>query len=73
ASAGYTIDKLYLAIGYANQEAYESNGVDSEWTNFGGSYQFTNKLSALVDIKVDLSDDNNSDDLAAFFKVAYDF
>ncbi|EIV8466536.1 porin [Vibrio vulnificus] len=73
ASAGYTIDKLYLAVGYANQEAYESNGVDSEWTNFGGSYQFTNKLSALVDIKVDLSDDNNSDDLAAFFKVAYDF
>ncbi|HFQ5426619.1 TPA: porin [Vibrio vulnificus] len=72
ASVGYTIDKLYLAAGYAVEEAFGSN-VDSEWTNFGGSYQFTNKLSALVDIKVDLSDDNNSDDLAAFFKVAYDF
>lgn len=73
ASAAYTMDKLYLAIGYATQEAYAANGVDSEWTNFGASYQITNKLSTLVDFKVDLSDDNNNDDLEAFFKVAYDF
>lgn len=72
-SVGYTMDKLYLAAGYANQEAYVSNGVDTEYVNFGGSYQITNKLSTLVDFKVDMSDDNNNDDLEAFFKVAYDF
>tara|TARA_Y100001960_G_C14692675_1_gene837272 strand:+ start:532 stop:1500 length:969 start_codon:yes stop_codon:yes gene_type:complete len=65
-SAGYTIDKLYLAAGYAKLE-------DTKWTNFGATYQFTNKLSALVDFKVDLTDNDSSDDLEAFFKVAYDF
>ncbi|MGD8170113.1 porin [Vibrio sp. TRT 21S02] len=64
-SAGYTIDKLYLAAGYADKE-------NEEWVNFGGSYQFTQKFSTLVDFKVDLSDDVE-DDLAAFVKVAYDF
>lgn len=73
ASAGYTMDKLYLALGYATQEAYVSGEKDTEWTNFGASYQFTNKVSALVDFRVDLTDNDSSDDLAAFFKVAYDF
>ncbi|WP_394144584.1 porin [Vibrio atypicus] len=73
ASAGYTIDKLYLAAGYAQAEAYTSAGEDTKWTNFGATYQFTNKLSALVDFKVDLTDNDSSDDLEAFFKVAYDF
>ncbi|MCF8778911.1 porin [Vibrio sp. IRLE0018] len=71
ASVGYTIDKLYLAAGYAAKDYDHSASEES--VNFGGSYQFTNKLSALVDFNVDLSDNNNSDDLAAFFKVAYDF
>lgn len=71
ASVGYTIDKLYLAAGYAAKDYDHSASEES--VNFGGSYQFTNKLSALVDFNIDLSDDNNSDDLAAFFKVAYDF
>jgi len=72
-SVGYTMDKLYLAAGYANQEAYVSSEADTEWVNFGATYQFTKKTSALVDFKVDLTDDNGSDDLAAFFKLAYDF
>lgn len=72
-SVGYTIDKVYLAAGYANQEAYDSSKPDTKWTNFGATYQFTNKLSALVDFKVDLTDNDSSDDLEAFFKVAYDF
>ncbi|WP_159738954.1 porin [Vibrio atypicus] len=72
-SAGYTIDKLYLAAGYATEEAYVSGVEDTKWTNFGATYQFTNKLSALVDFKVDLTDNDSSDDLEAFFKVAYDF
>ncbi|MDA0127619.1 porin [Vibrio sp. MarTm2] len=77
ASAGYTIDKLYLAIGYADSEEWDNEQakkVDSQWTNFGATYQFTNKLSALVDFRVDLSEEkDSSEDLAAFFKVAYDF
>ncbi|CAK4067330.1 porin [Vibrio sp. 16] len=74
ASAGYTIDKLYLAVGYAQSEAYTSDAEDTKWTNFGATYQFTNKLSALVDFRVDLSEEkDSSEDLAAFFKVAYDF
>lgn len=76
ASAGYTMDKLYLAIGYADTESWNDKTltkVDGKYTNFGASYQITNKLSTLVDFKVDLSDDNNNDDLEAFFKVAYDF
>ncbi|HAS6179115.1 TPA: porin [Vibrio vulnificus] len=71
ASVGYTIDKLYLAAGYAAKDYDHSASKES--VNFGGSYQFTNKLSALVDFNIDLSDNNTSDDLAAFFKVAYDF
>ncbi|HDY7704715.1 TPA: porin [Vibrio vulnificus] len=71
ASVGYTIDKLYLAAGYAAKDYDYSASEES--VNFGGSYQFTNKLSALVDFNIDLSDNNTSDDLAAFFKVAYDF
>ncbi|HFQ5378800.1 TPA: porin [Vibrio vulnificus] len=71
ASVGYTIDKLYLAAGYAAKDYDHSASEES--VNFGGSYQFTNKLSALVDFNIDLSDNNTSDDLAAFFKVAYDF
>lgn len=73
ASAGYTMDKLYLAIGYAHQEGYAANDFDTQYTNFGASYQITNKLSTLVDFKVDLTDENGNDDLEAFFKVAYDF
>jgi predicted porin len=73
-SAGYTIDKLYLAAGYAMEEAFTSADEDNKWTNIGATYQFTNKLSALVDFRVDLSEDkDSSEDLAAFFKVAYDF
>lgn len=73
ASAGYTMDKLYLAIGYAHQEGYSATDYDTQYTNFGASYQITNKLSTLVDFKVDLTDENGNDDLEAFFKVAYDF
>lgn len=72
-SVGYTMDKVYLAAGYANQEAYVSSDADTEWVNFGATYQITKKTSALVDFKVDLTDDNGSDDLEAFFKLAYDF
>ncbi|WP_394127277.1 porin [Vibrio hepatarius] len=72
-SVGYTMDKVYLAAGYANQEAYVSSEADTEWVNFGATYQITKKTSALVDFKVDLTDDNGSDDLEAFFKLAYDF
>ncbi|EGA63796.1 porin [Vibrio brasiliensis] len=73
ASAGYTMDKLYLAIGYAHEEGYTASDYDTQYTNFGASYQITNKLSTLVDFKVDLTDENGNDDLEAFFKVAYDF
>ncbi|USD33407.1 MULTISPECIES: porin [Vibrio] len=73
-SAGYTIDALYLAVGYVTIEDTR------EAVNFGGSYAFTDNVTALVDVAYHISDEGYSlgvgaeeGDIESFVKLAYAF
>ncbi|MGY3686541.1 porin [Vibrio coralliilyticus] len=75
-SAGYTIDALYLAAGYVTIEDTR------EAVNFGGSYAFTDNVTALVDIAYHISDEGfnsttgvgaEEGDIESFVKLAYAF
>ncbi|NOH62930.1 porin [Vibrio sp. RE88] len=75
-SAGYTIDALYLAAGYVTIEDTR------EAVNFGGSYAFTDNVTALVDVAYHISDEGfnsttgvgaEEGDIESFVKLAYAF
>lgn len=69
ASAGYSMDELYLAAGYVKVQNTR------EAMNFGGSYAFSENTTAMVDIAYHLADlgSHEKGDIESFFKVAYAF